>query len=162
LRHNRIEPAAFAAECQRVFAASTTLAELPGKNSGGHEVIIQVWFEFVLICEGQIQTGIERGISLTSLGGGLLFGARASGRRPLQVTLKHSFLRIPGALTFTRLSLHIRTHALFLTHTRAPTPQHTQHALPRQGNWVAKLQLPDHLMCAHGIPKHYLFVKQLK
>lgn len=36
-----IDPAVVAAECQRLFACSTSVADLPGKHNPGQEVILQ-------------------------------------------------------------------------------------------------------------------------
>lgn len=38
----RVDPAALASECQRKFACSTTVEDLPGKNNPGQAVILQV------------------------------------------------------------------------------------------------------------------------
>lgn len=38
----RIDPALLAAECQKKFACSTSVNDLPGKNNPGQEVILQV------------------------------------------------------------------------------------------------------------------------
>ena len=38
----RVDPTALASECQRKFACSTTVEDLPGKNSYGQAVILQV------------------------------------------------------------------------------------------------------------------------
>jgi hypothetical protein len=37
-----MDPSALAAECQRKYACSTSVNDLPGKNSAGQEVILQV------------------------------------------------------------------------------------------------------------------------
>lgn len=42
----RVDPAALASECQRKFACSTTVEDLPGKNNPGQAVILQVIWRY--------------------------------------------------------------------------------------------------------------------
>lgn len=134
-----LEPSALAAECQRKYACSTTVGDLPGKNNPGQEVILQVRGE---CCVWPTRPSSGSGSAGAGKGEG-----EANSHQQHTIPLS-SFLCLCLTVCVAVCVLHVLPVSWSCCCCR----------LTPQGNWIEKL--PDHLMKVYGIPKKYFLVKK--